>query len=164
MNKVIIAIIILAVLLALGAFAWYQMNTTAVAPAENNQPAQQETLQESPLVDVQIDTTPVAKTFEVTYTGAGYSPSTLTIKTGDTVTFKNKSIGNLWTASGMHPAHMGYSGTNLQAHCPDAENNDFDQCQNGGPGTSWSFTFTKAGAWGYHNHANSTHFGKITVE
>ena len=88
----------------------------------------------------------------------------LTIKVGDTVTWKNQSTQANWVGSAMHPNHILYSGTTLQEHCPDVDNSDFDQCQADKNGDSWSFTFKKAGTWGYHNHMNVKHFGKIIVE
>ena len=91
-----------------------------------------------------------ARSLVAHYTDAGFSPANLTVKVGDTVTFKNQSSADMWVASAMHPTHSVYNGTTLQQHCPDPENNDFDQCQSGGAGTSWSFTFTKAGSFGYH--------------
>ena len=112
-------------------------------------------------IDVQIT---VGKTYDVVYTDAGFSPATLAIKAGDTVNFKNESSSAMWVGSAMHPSHTVYSGTSLQQHCPDIANTSFDQCESSLKGTSWSFTFTKIGSWGYHNHSNSKHFGKITVE
>lgn len=101
---------------------------------------------------------------EVVYTANGFAPATLAIKIGDTVMFKNQSGVQMWVASVMHPTHMGYGGTSLQDHCPDADNSDFDQCQASANGQSWAFTFNKIGTWGYHNHSNAKHFGKIIVE
>ena len=100
----------------------------------------------------------------VTLTDGGYVPSTLTIKKGDTVTFKNESSVAMWTASAMHPAHTGYSGTSLSEHCPDAANTSFDACRGYQPGESWSFTFNKVGSWGYHNHLSPSQWGKVIVE
>lgn len=100
----------------------------------------------------------------VTYTNAGFSPSSLTIKAGETVTFQNNSTENMWTTSGIHPTHTLYSGTSFPAHCPDTANVAFDACQATPPGESWSFTFTKVGTWPYHNHLQPTLFGKIIVE
>jgi len=103
-------------------------------------------------------------THTVTYTNAGYSPSELRIKAGETVEWENKSGQNMWTASALHPTHIVYSGTSLESHCPDLENITFDACTEVPPGEEWSFTFQKAGSWGYHNHLNPTLFGKIVVE
>lgn len=100
----------------------------------------------------------------IAYTNAGYSPQTLTIKVGDTVTFKNDSAQNVWTASGMHPTHTAYSGTTATEHCPDVANTAFDQCQAGTPGSSWSFKFDKAGSWKYHDHLHPSNWGEIVVQ
>jgi plastocyanin len=103
-------------------------------------------------------------THEVVYSNNGYSPTELIVKAGDTVVFKNQSSAGMWTASALHPSHTVYSGTSLQAHCPDASNVTFDECKSAQPGESWSFTFNKKGSWGYHNHVQAGHFGKIIVE
>lgn len=100
----------------------------------------------------------------ITYTGEGYSPDTLTIKLGETVTWKNESSSGMWTASAMHPSHIVYSGTSLQEHCPDDEEVAFDACGSVQPGNSWSFTFNKQGTWKYHNHLIPKYFGTIVVE
>ena len=97
-------------------------------------------------------------TATVTYNGSSFSPSEVTIKKGGTVTFT--STGDMWVASGPHPAHSGYSGTNKNQHCPDTSKTAFDQCA---PGSSYSFTFQKAGTWPYHDHLNAGVFGKIIV-
>lgn len=101
---------------------------------------------------------------EIIYSDSGYVPKELKIKVGDTVTFKNESSGSMWTASAMHPSHIIYSGTSLQNHCPDTTNTSFDECKSAQAGESWSFTFNKAGTWGYHNHLKASQFGKIIVE
>lgn len=100
----------------------------------------------------------------VTYMDSGFVASTLNIKVGDTVTFKNGSSQAMWVASAMHPTHMVYGGTSLTEHCPDTAGVAFDACTGTQPGSSWSFTFTKAGSWKYHNHLNPQHFGAIVVE
>jgi len=151
MKKVIITIIVIAIVLAGG----YFLLKGDVASQSINQPSK--TAPES-------FPSPTTQANEVIYTDAGFSPSTLTVRAGDTVTFKNQSSSQMWVGSAMHPSHIIYSDTMLQEHCPDTTNTAFDQCQGGGPGTSWSFTFQKTGTWGYHNHLNARYFGKITVE
>lgn len=100
----------------------------------------------------------------IVYSDSGYSPSKITIKTGDKVIFKNESSDKMWTASAVHPFHSVYSGTSLEKHCPDTEGVSFDECEGIQPGESWSFKFDKKGEWGYHNHLETSHFGKIIVE
>lgn len=99
----------------------------------------------------------------VTYTDNGFLPEQITINVGDSVTFVNQSSFEMWVASDEHPTHTHYSGTTRQEHCNNGTSTTFDQCTRGVPGTSWTFTFNKAGAWNYHNHVESDHIGTVTV-
>lgn len=137
MNKAVITIIVIAVVGVGGYFIFKKA------------PEQTET------------TTPLAPIVEgeiVTYTDAGYSPSSLEIKAGDTVVFKNESSRAMWPASAMHPTHADYPTT---GGCLGSA---FDACQGVQPGDSWSFQLDIAGAWKYHDHLSPSHFGIITVE
>lgn len=93
---------------------------------------------------------PVPQAHMVRYTDSGYAPASLEINKGDTVIFANESNDKVWTASGPHPTHTNYS--------------EFDQKSGGLPGSRYSFTFTKAGNWRYHNHLNPAHGGTIVVK
>jgi plastocyanin len=86
----------------------------------------------------------------VEITDDGFEPSTLTVSSGDTVTFENKSSDDAWPASNVHPTHQLYPG--------------FDAKKPLLSGESYSFTFTKAGSWGYHNHLEPDEQGTIVVE
>ncbi len=100
----------------------------------------------------------------ITYTDAGYTPSTITVKVGDTVTFQNNSSRPMWTASDMHPVHSAYPGSSVQK-CGTAEQSTiFDACTGIQPGQSWSFTFAEAGTWGFHNHLGPSDTGEIVVQ
>lgn len=92
---------------------------------------------------------PVA-TDQVSYDGTKYSPQFIMVKLGDTVTFKNDSSAGMWVASAPHPAHTDYP--------------EFDAKKEYKPGESYTFTFTKAGTWKFHNHVNPTAFGSVTVK
>lgn len=94
----------------------------------------------------------------ITYTDAGYSPSALTVKVGDTVVFKNESADNMWPASAMHPTHAVYPTTG------GCFGSTFDACRGVLPGDSWSFKFDIAGTWKYHDHLKPSVFGTIVVE
>ncbi len=93
----------------------------------------------------------------VSMTDKGYLPMSLTIKKGDTVTFKNDGTEASWPASAIHPTHAGYPTTG------GCLGSTFDACKGIAPGASWSFTFDVVGSWGYHDHLNPSHFGKIIV-
>ncbi|MDO8482298.1 MAG: plastocyanin/azurin family copper-binding protein [bacterium] len=106
--------------------------------------------------------TPEGKTTEVNYTSAnGFTPDTLSIKVGDTVKFVNKSPERMWVGSDIHPTHMNYDGTSLKQHCGTTPSPSFDQCASG---SEYSFTFTKAGSWNYHNHPRATMKGVVVVK
>jgi len=107
---------------------------------------------------------PVVSNNIITYTDAGYSPSLITIKKGETVTWKNESSNLMWTASAMHPTHKVYPGTDISACGTQTLLPMFDACAGVASGQSWSFTFNNVGTWGYHNHLNSSKFGKVIVE
>lgn len=96
----------------------------------------------------------------ILYTANGFSPQEITVRRGATVTWRNQGGGNMWVGSAQHPTHVVYSGTTLAEHCDDAVDVSFDQCGNG---NSYSFTFDKVGTWGYHNHSNASHFGRVIV-
>mgnify|MGYP001590098068 CR=1 FL=1 len=99
----------------------------------------------------------------VAYTDQGFSPASVTVHVGTTVTFVNQSSKKMWVASAMHPAHTVYSGTSLSQHCPDTANTAFDECVAVSSGGSYSFTFNKVGDWKYHNHVGSSDFGSVVV-
>jgi plastocyanin len=80
----------------------------------------------------------------------GFSPATLTVESGETVTFENTSDDDRWPASNVHPTHELYP--------------EFDAKKAVLPGESYSFTFERVGSWGYHDHLNPGLGGTITVE
>lgn len=98
---------------------------------------------------------------QVTLTANGFSPQTVTIKKGGSVTWTNEGAGGMWVASAKHPTHTVYDGTSLNEHCDTASTVvPLDQCDSGG---AYTFTFDKAGSWNYHNHMNASHFGTVVV-
>jgi plastocyanin len=166
MNKIIIAIIVVVVV-ALGGY-FLLKGPSSKAP-NANLPAPTAPQGTSPTPPAQTETpaaqgTPVSGQNVITYTDSGYLPSTLRVKVGDTVTFKNESSRSMWPASAFHPTHTVYSGTSISEHCPDTAGTAFDACKGFLPGSSWSFKFNKAGAWKYHDHLNPGATGTIVVE
>ncbi|MDB5237867.1 MAG: hypothetical protein JWM46_137 [Candidatus Kaiserbacteria bacterium] len=98
----------------------------------------------------------------VTYNGKSFSPATVTIAKGGTVTFMS-TAGSMWVASDPHPTHTSYDGTSRSAHCAPgyAGAAPFDQCA---PGATFSMVFNKAGTFGYHNHMVDAIAGTIIVQ
>ncbi len=86
----------------------------------------------------------------VTYSESGFSPASLEVTTGQTVVFVNNSTKPFWPASAPHPTHTDYP--------------EFDAKSPVAPGSSFTFVFQKIGNWGFHNHLDSSKFGKIIVK
>lgn len=179
MTKTGWIVLIVLIILAGGAFWWWssQSQTPPVDQGASS-PATQDTGQPSSAnstgasADVNANTgtlsgtvntsagTPMSAT--VTYDGISFSPASVTIAKGGTVTFTDTAGASMWVASGQHPTHTGYDSTSASVHCATGYTGPapFDQC---GTGASFSFTFNKVGTWGYHDHRNVGAFGSVTV-
>lgn len=93
---------------------------------------------------------PAPKALTVLLTDEGFSPETMIITAGDTIIFINQSSGKMHVASDPHPFHTTYP--------------EFNQKQSVDAGGTYSFTFTKVGTWGFHNHLNPSAQGTIVVQ
>lgn len=120
------------------------LNTNTDKPSNNsNDNSQGKYSDES---DIQNGDTAVQ---EIVYDGAKFTPSSLTIKKGDIVIFKNEGEKGFWPASGPHPQHTNYP--------------EFDAKASVAPGKSFQFKFEKVGSWPFHDHLNSSAYGNIKV-
>ena len=145
----------------MGGFVVYKLNTRQFGPGlppppvddVYNPPPSQE-----PLV------VPPAPANIIIFTDSGFSPNLLTIKLGETVTFKNESSKPTWPASAMHPTHKVYPGSDIEKCGTAEESKIFDACRDIPAGGSWSFGFDNVGTWGYHDHLDASKFGKIIVQ
>ena len=161
MQNSLVWIVIIIVVLG-GGFLLWQMNTPSTATPTPTPTPSTDSGQGTPTPTP----TPGAGTGApligaVTFNSEdGFFPAELTVKKGGTVSWTNSSDGDMWVATGPHPAHTGYSDTALSAHCPDTAEKAFDQC---GTGATFTFKFDKIGTWPYHNHSASTKFGKVVV-
>lgn len=152
--------IIIAVLVVLGG-GWYLLKGGTV-PSTTNEAGEYATSSDQSAAAPMIP----ASGAVVTYTDQGFSPASLSVAEGTTVSFINQSSGQMWVASGVHPAHTLYDGTDRATHCAAGYTGPtpFDECQAVGSGSTYTFTFTKAGTWKYHNHMNPSAFGSVTVQ
>ncbi len=138
---------IVVVLIAVAVFVYARGNSNQAVPAgEESQPS---AVEENTSPAGASSTNEVAGVV-VTYTDSGFSPATVNVSKGTTVTFKNQSSANFWPASDPHPTHTNYPG--------------FDAKKAIAPGSSYSFTFTKVGSWGYHNHFSPELKGRVIVQ
>src|SRR3989344_2336318 len=96
----------------------------------------------------QTETAPVSGNL-ITYTDSGFSPAQVSVKAGDTVTFKNDSTKSVQVNSAPHPAHTQFPELNIGTIAA---------------GESKTVAFTTAGTKKYHNHLNPSQTGTIVVE
>lgn len=110
-----------------------------------------------------VSTTTQTTGATVHFTSTGFSPKSVTIKAGQKVTFINDTSGQMWVASGQHPVHAAYDGTDRTTHCSGSYTGltPFDECQAGSP---YTFVFTKAGTFSFHNHLASQFVGTVVVQ
>ncbi len=85
----------------------------------------------------------------ITITDSGFSPTSLRVKQGALITFKNLSNHPSWIASSAHPTHEDYP--------------EFDSGKAVQPGDSWKFKVDRGGSFTYHDHINPEFTGTITV-
>jgi plastocyanin len=78
-----------------------------------------------------------------------FDPPTVTVKSGDTVTWINEDSTPHIIASDPHPAH-----TDL----PGLVSPELSQ------GQTYTFTYVKVGTWGYHCHVHPSMTGTVIVE
>lgn len=164
MNKKILTLIVLVVVVATVALIISlgdnEVFETTSLPAPITNPVPEAT----DLPPIAVNPPAVEAQNVVVYTDSGFSPTTLNVKRGETVTFENRSSLNMWPASALHPTHAVYDGTSLQEHCPNNANTAFDACEGIPPGSSWSFQFNRSGTWKYHDHLSPRYTGTIIVE
>lgn len=135
---------------------------TAEAPLASEEPLEDnltpggQPIQLAPSISPDASTSPAAEespavgATTITINDTGFSPSTIRVKAGTTVTFVNNGQALHWPASAPHPVHTDLRG--------------FDAKKGLATGEEYSFTFTTGGTWGFHDHLNTTLKGSVVVE
>lgn len=85
----------------------------------------------------------------VKITANSFSPQSITVKAGESVTWENTDTENHTVNSDNHPTHLLYSFLNLGVIKP---------------GDKKSVTLSKAGTFTYHDHLNPSLTGSVTVQ
>lgn len=155
MNKVYIGVGVAIILI--GVFFITNRKDVAVEDSTKSSAPQTEVVEE-------ITQEVAAKIHTVTYTKDGYVPKSLTVTVGDTVTWVNDTETSMWTASAQHPTHTQYPGSGIEKCDTVDEVTIFDACRAIAHGSQYSFTFTEAGTWRYHNHLATQDTGTIVVK
>lgn len=92
----------------------------------------------------------VGEELRISMDETGFTPETVTVSPGTTVIFVNNGQGPHRPASAVHPTHEVLPG--------------FDSKRGLTTGESYSFTFTQAGNWKFHDHLNPQFTGSVVVE
>ena len=145
MNKtgVIIAVIALLVIGG-GVFA---LTSNSDEPTSSTTQSSDQGSPSQNATDTTGDSTDSTNT--ITYTDDGFSPVSLTVAAGTTITVKNDSSGILQFSSNPHPEHTDEEDLNLKSLSP---------------GKTATFTVSRTGSFGFHNHLNEEHDGTLVVE
>lgn len=85
----------------------------------------------------------------ITYRDSGFSPPVLRTTSGTRITIENKSSKDLEFASNPHPSHADNPELNTDVMAP---------------GDSAAIVITNRGTWGYHNHLDPGHTGRIILD
>lgn len=145
MNRGLV-IALVAVVVLIGAYAVYRTTaqTTTTAPVTSSSPAPTS-------AEVMPATTPAASTsaMMVTVNSTAFTPKTITIKVGETVTWTNSDTTAHNISSAAHPTHLVYPPLNL------------GMIQ---PGESKSLSFPTAGSYSYHDHIYPKLTGTVVVQ
>lgn len=161
------AVTIIAIIIILAGGWWYfsqapvtpaTTSTTAVVNSGDNGAAA-----DTSGADASASTSAQATGPTIHFTATGFAPKDVTIQVGQKVTFVNDTAGGMWVASDAHPTHTDFDGTDRATHCSGTYTGPtpFDQCQ---PGSTYTFVFTKAGTFAFHNHMAAQYEGTVTVQ
>lgn len=85
----------------------------------------------------------------ILYSSNGFSPASVTVKSGETIAIKNESATSMQFNSDPHPTHTENPELNVGAVQA---------------GETKMFTVTTKGTFGFHNHMNDSQKGTITVQ
>lgn len=139
-SKILLGLVVVAIV-AVGGYMLLSNNAANVNPTPTEtQEAQTTTTEDKAMQE---------ETTNVTVTGSGFEPQTLTVKPGTKVVWTNKSGGPVTVSSDVHPTHLLWPFLNL---------GKFDN------DSSVSVVFEEAGTYTYHNHLDASQTGTVTVK
>ncbi|OGL30676.1 hypothetical protein A3F37_03585 [Candidatus Saccharibacteria bacterium RIFCSPHIGHO2_12_FULL_41_12] len=139
MSKTIIIGLIAIVIIGAGGYLVLYKNSTSPPVSSSTQGASSS--------NSSNDKQNVAAT--ITYSGSGFSPKATTVKSGDKVAINNTSSRAVQFDSDPHPSHTDDGDLNVGTV---------------GAGQIKTFTVTKTGTFGIHNHLNPNETAQITIK
>lgn len=124
-----------------GLAVWWFSSQNETAPTSGTPAPGQTTTPET-------STTPTSSSATITFTNSGFEPRMVEIKSGGKLTVVNNSSRVIDFASDPHPIHTDNLELNVGAISA---------------GQSKTVTLSRKGEWGYHDHLNAIHGGRIIV-
>lgn len=147
---IVLAVLLLAVIAAAVYVVVFDKKEAPSTNATTNTPAEANntTTTEQPKTE---DTTPKTEqeVTTLTYSNDGFSPDEITVGANETIKVVNQSNTTLDFSSDPHPTHT----INPELNVGDIA-----------PGESATFTISKSGTWGFHNHYAPNHHGNVIVK
>lgn len=145
MRNIYIAIVVL-VIIAIGAFVFFQNNPVSKESSSSNNSSNSS--------NSTAETSSEAKdAVTITYSDSGFSPSTVTVKSSGTITWINSSSTQVQVGVDPHPSHTGNKEITGGKFTLDLNS-----------GQQESVTVQKTGTFGYHNHLSADETGTIVVK
>lgn len=142
-RNTIIVIVVILVIVAGGWFMFRPQTTVAPTPTVESTPVAT-TKTPAPATE-----SAMMEKNEVTVSASGFSPKSITIKVGDSVTWVNTDNAVHNVSSAPHPQHTAYPPLNLGNIQPEGQ---------------VSLVFPNAGTYRYHNHLTPSLTGSVTVQ
>jgi plastocyanin len=142
MNKKAIWIVVAAIVIVgggIGVYALLQQNAGAPSKVDK----------QSSSDSSGIDPSDKPVTATITYSDEGFSPSKITVKSGENIAIKNASASDMQFDSDPHPVHTNDPELNVDLVSP---------------GHTMILTVHTKGTFGYHNHLNPGDTGTIVVQ
>ncbi len=141
-------LIVLVLLGALGYYALNRQNDEQTSSTQSNETSQTATENSANTTTTQFQPVAPDEALTIFFSDDGFDSGSYAVQKGQTVTVKNTSSMTLEFASDNHPTHLLQPELNTQPI---------------GPGKSTTFTPTKVGTWGFHDHLQSQYMGELVV-
>ncbi|MDF2460763.1 MAG: hypothetical protein K0S68_166 [Candidatus Saccharibacteria bacterium] len=149
-RSTVTAIVIVLALIILGALFYQASQRTATVTSPSPSPSDRPSAAASPSASP-LSSSPATSTAPVTvdFTSTGFSPKTVNVTSGTTITFKNSTAEDVQPSSDPHPQHTINPELNVGVISA---------------GQSKTITVNQKGSYGMHNHFDPTDTLSVVVQ
>lgn len=147
-RNLVVAVVVILLLVIAG---WYLTRVKQTVPPQDQSTQSPVSSSTQSVAPVATEGATMNKDINVvTVTQSGFSPKSVTIKAGDTVTWMNSDSASHTVSSDPHPTHTLFPVLNKVGLI--------------NAGDKKSLQFTTAGTFTYHDHLNPSSTGSVTVQ